>query len=156
MSRLSKVLRRVRFGPVVDRFVKMAEELLGSGTGAIKKKLVEDWSAALVKRLKEADLPVPDNYEGIVDELLEQAVDKLKERVLEGATVETVVAVPTAGTDAKPALAVAAAEAPRRRGGRKPGSKNKPKAGVGTPPSMLDVEEAEVVELDEFDEREEV
>lgn len=74
MSRLSKAIRKIRLNSIVTSLVVLAEKLLGSGTGEIKKKLVSDIVAAIVRRAKEAGKDVPENYQELVDELIEQAV----------------------------------------------------------------------------------
>lgn len=74
MSRLSKALHKINLSKVVTQLVVLAEGLLGSGTGDIKKKLVSDIIAAIVRRAKEAGKDVPENYQDIVEALIEQAV----------------------------------------------------------------------------------
>lgn len=80
VRRLGKMVRSVRLGPLVTALVKVAEQLLGAGTGAIKKQLVMDVMEVIAKRLTEAGKPVPENAPQIVDELIEQAVDTMNGR----------------------------------------------------------------------------
>jgi hypothetical protein len=79
MSRLSKAIRSIKLGPIVTNLVKLVEKLFGAGTGSLKKKVVIEMATTLLKRLKELDLPIPDNVEERIDELIEQAVSILNE-----------------------------------------------------------------------------
>lgn len=97
MSRLSKAIRNIALGPIVARLVRLAESLLGAGTGGIKKKLVMEVMAIILKRMKEAGKQVPENVDYVVDELVEQTVSLLNETGEFGAPApaEPVTAVPT-------------------------------------------------------------
>lgn len=74
MSRLSKAVRRFKLNRIVTQLVQLAEKVIGSGNGDLKKKLVSEIIAAIVRRAKEAGNDVPEQYQDLVDELIEQAV----------------------------------------------------------------------------------
>lgn len=103
MSRLSKVFHKIHWDKVVTELVVLAEVLLGGGTGALKKKLVLDIIAAIARRAKEAGVNVPDNYQEIVDALIEMAVAIFNKQGW-------------IGTDTDPAPAAAPAPAIIKRG----------------------------------------
>jgi hypothetical protein len=127
MSKLSQAVRKykdkLRLGPIVTDFVKLAERLLGNGTGELKKKLVTELVITLLKRLQAANLPIPDNYEVVIDELIEQAVDLLKKEFdKDKETGEATVNSPFTLAQ------VAENAAAKKRGGRPKGSRNKTRA----------------------------
>lgn len=130
MSRLSKWLRskNVRLGPLVDWAVRLAEKVLGANTGELKKKLVAEIMAIIVKYLKEIGKNVPENAPELVDELTEQTVALLNETgtlaAISAEASEPVVAVRTSAPVSAPT------SAPTKRRGRPPGSVNKPRADV--------------------------
>lgn len=74
MSRLSKAVRRFKLNRIVTQLVQLAEKVIGAGNGDLKKKLVSEIIAAIVRRAKEAGNDVPEQYQDLVDELIEQAV----------------------------------------------------------------------------------
>lgn len=138
MSRLSKITKKVRLAPIVTQYVQLAQVLLGAGTGEIKKRLVQRLVSETVKALKEIDLPIPDNLEVIVDELIEQAVELRTGWEIDEETEEE-----------QPSISVSTTSTAGRRG-RPKGSKNTPKETV-TPkpaPAQLDVTD---IELDDED-----
>lgn len=93
MSRVSKAIRKIRLGGIVTTLVKLAEKLLGGGTGSLKKKLVMAIISVIIKHAKEAGKDVPENVEEMADELVEQTVTLLNENgTLKGETAEEVVA----------------------------------------------------------------
>lgn len=149
MSRLSILARKVRLGPVVTKTVRQVEELFGRGNGALKKKAVTEGVMAILRRLKELDLPIPDDVEERIDELIEQAVYILNDTewsdALQGGPVVTqrIVEAPQ-----KTSAVAATAEVKRR--GRKPGSKNKPKEAPQVTPTPPPYEEV-TPPVDEFD-----
>lgn len=134
MSRLSKWLRgrKVRLGPIVDWAVRLAEKLLGKGTGVFKKKLVQELLAIIIKYLKEAGKEVPENAPQLVDELLENTVELLNETgTLDAISAEAAEAsVVTRPSVPASVSAGAPVNAPTKRRGRPAGSKNKPRADV--------------------------
>lgn len=142
MSRLSKAVRRIKIGPIVTILVKLAETLLGGGTGALKKKLVMEIIAIIKKRVEEAGQTVPENIEVVADELVEQTVTLMNEVGALGASTVDAPVVP------EPTPIVPATPAKRR--GRKPGSTNKGKAVAAPVAPVTRVVEEEDLDLSDF------
>src|SRR5688572_14600271 len=124
MSRLTNVIkaaRNIRLGKVVTRLVVLAEDLLGGGTGSLKKALVVTLVQAVLKTLERAGSKVPENAPVLVDELIEQAVDLMNQS---GAFTSP--DAPGAAVVVDTTVPAAPAAAPKRnRGGRPQGSKNR-------------------------------
>jgi hypothetical protein len=148
MSRLLKTLHRIKLGPIVTGLVKLAERLLGGGTGSLKKKLVEELMAIILRKLKEAGKEVPENTPELVDELTEQTVALLNET----GGFDNITPDEPARTAAEAPAPVATAKK-KGKGGRPKGSKNRPKEDdVRTPihAEEFDEEPEPEIDLDDF------
>ena len=148
MSRVSVAIRKIRWGSIITILVRMAETALGGGTGALKKQLVMAAVSAIGKQLASSGkVAVPENLNYLADELVEQSVELLKANgELGGNTPATEVATPP--------LVPALNTTTRKRGGRKPGSRNKPKSQHAAPlnPPTLDDADAVDYDIDEVEE----